>query len=137
MGSMRPLITIAILVAVGVYLYTKINEGPVPNARLLSAANQSPDGVPPLSATKGASLSTDSAAPAWPTTAPPTTSVPATTNPTASADATANKSTSNTSALASAGAKPTSPTVPPIPDLPELPPLPGAATAPSTPPQTD
>jgi LysM repeat protein len=137
MGSIRPLITIAILGAVGVYLYTKINEGPVPNARLLSAANQSPDGVPPLSATKGASLSTDSAAPAWPATAPPTASAPATANPIASADATTNKSTSNTSALASAGAKTTSPTVPPIPDLPELPPLPGATTTPSTPPQTD
>src|SRR4051812_24343983 len=98
MGSIRPLITITILGAVGVYLYTKINEGPVPNARLLSAANQATDGVPPLSATKGASLSTDSTAPAWPATAP-TVTPPAMATPLASADPAASKSTSTASGL--------------------------------------
>src|SRR5690349_13569729 len=120
MGSIRPLITIAILGAVGVYLYTKINEGPTPNARLTSAANQPPDGVPPLSATKGASLSTDSNAPAWPSTAPAI-AAPAAATPIATTDPSANKSSATTAGVASSNAKTASATVPPLPDLPELP----------------
>src|SRR4051812_37884925 len=101
MGSIRPLITITILAAVGVYLYTKINEGPMPHAGLTGATNQPHDGVPPLSATKGASLSTDSAAPAWPATAPSAAPPAATAIPVASADSGANKSSPNSPALAS------------------------------------
>src|SRR5690349_7277876 len=128
MGSIRPLITITILGAVGVYLYTKINEGPVPNARLTNAVNQPPDGVPPLAATKGASLSTDSNAPAWPSSAPTVTPAP-TTIPVARTDPPANKSTANNSGAATPNTAKTSATVPTIPDLPELPPLPNATSA--------
>jgi len=103
MGSIRPLITITILGAVGVYLYTKINEGPVPNARLTNAASQSPDGVPPLAATKGASLSTDNNAPAWPSAVPAVTPPP-TTIPVASTNPAANKSTGNNSGAATSSA---------------------------------
>src|SRR4051795_1926445 len=70
MGSIRPLVTITILVVVGAYLYVKINEGPAP-ARPGAANNlsQTPDGVPPLTGAKGASLAADSGAPAWPSSA--------------------------------------------------------------------
>ena len=48
MSSIRPLITISILIAAGVFLYTKINENP---AHLVPDANdaaQDASGVPPL-----------------------------------------------------------------------------------------
>ena len=48
MNSIRPLITISILIAAGVFLYTKINENP---AHLVPGANdaaQDASGVPPL-----------------------------------------------------------------------------------------
>src|SRR3954468_9427041 len=123
MGSIRPLVTITILVIVGAYLYVKINKGPVQQHAGNSASNQSPDGVPPLSATKGASLSTDSAAPAWPAGAPSVTP-PATSIPVATADANTTKS-SAAPRLASNADKNSSPAVPPIPELPELPAVPG------------
>ncbi len=76
MGSIRPLVTITILAVVGVYLYVKINEGPVPTPAGTNALSQSPEGVPPLTGTKGTTLAAESDAPAWPSTAtstaPPT-----------------------------------------------------------------
>ena len=67
MSSFRPLFTIAILGAVGVYLYIKINEGPAKPRGYSTAANQMQEGVPPLAATGGgATLAQDNAAPAWP-----------------------------------------------------------------------
>ena len=70
MGSIRPLVTITILLGVGVYLYMKINEGPVPTRAGANGVGQSPDGVPTITGTKGASLAAESGAPAWPSTAP-------------------------------------------------------------------
>lgn len=46
MSSIRPLVTITILVVVGVFLFTKINEGP---ARTDGGAETTADGVPALS----------------------------------------------------------------------------------------
>src|SRR3972149_6542388 len=50
MSSIRPLITITILVAVGVFLFTKINEGPVPlPAEMDDALERAPaTDIPPL-----------------------------------------------------------------------------------------
>ncbi len=122
MGSIRPLITITILAAVGAYLYVKINEGPTPSRAGANAVGQSIEGVPPLSTTSGASLAVDSAAPAWPPAALP--AVAATQAPAA-----------NTAALASA--IPTKDKekddVPAVPAIPELPPLPSLNDVPATP----
>ncbi len=114
MGSIRPLVTITILVVVGAYLYVKINEGPVPShAGAASNWSQAPDGVPPLAGTKGASLATDSSAPAWPSAA-------AQMAPPANATAIPNSATGNAPSAA-ANAKDKFPTVPAIPELPPLP----------------
>ncbi|HVT27638.1 MAG TPA: LysM peptidoglycan-binding domain-containing protein [Lacipirellulaceae bacterium] len=128
MSSIRPLVTITILVVVGAYLYVKINQGPMqPHTGANTPWSQSPDGVPPLSATKGASLAADTTAPAWPSTAapvaPPTTVPTASSNPSATSAAPATVSNSST--------KDGLPAVPPIPELPPLP-----ATAATTPPAT-
>jgi LysM repeat protein len=132
MGSIRPLITIAILGGVGVYLYIKINEGPVPHAGAANASNQSASGVPPLANTKGTSLAADSSAPAWPSTATAST-------PPSSAAAPATLSTNQAlppaSAIASnSGAtKDNMPAVPAIPELPPLPTMNDPAPAPAQP----
>ena len=109
MGSIRPLITIAILAVVGAYLYVKINEGPAPSRAAANALSQVPDGVPPLTGTKGTSLAADTAAPAWPSTAPALAASPAATTSTTPPTA--------ATALAKDG-------LPAVPAIPELPPLP-------------
>jgi LysM repeat protein len=65
MSSIRPLVTITILVVVGVFLYTKINEGPARSAAEIggAAADSSATGVPAL-ATPGSSDGTASLTPA-------------------------------------------------------------------------
>jgi LysM repeat protein len=113
MGSIRPLVTIAILGVVGVYLYIKINEGPVPTRASANAVGQSPDGVPPLTGTKGTSLAAETGAPAWPSTAPATT-------PPAPA-ATTSTPPKTGSPAATTLAKDGLPAVPAIPELPPLP----------------
>jgi LysM repeat protein len=109
MGSIRPLITIAILLVAGVYLFKKINEGPTPHA--VAAANQSA-----AANGKGTSLAADNTAPAWPSTA--TTSAPP-----ASATPPANQALPPASNMASTSgsAKDGMPSVPAIPELPPLP----------------
>ena len=66
MSSIRPLVTITILVVVGAFLYVKINEGPVapplPGADE-SAQAQTPDGVPPLATASSAQASDANTAP--------------------------------------------------------------------------
>lgn len=134
MGSIRPLVTITILVVVGAYLYVKINEGPAQtHAGATNAWNPSPEGVPPLGTTKGASLAADNAAPAWPSTTTSIASPPATTAPPAVANPFPTTANENSASSATAKlAKDGFPTVPPIP---ELPPLAGMtdATPPATP----
>jgi LysM repeat protein len=108
MGSIRPLVTITILAVVGAYLYVKINEGPVPMHAGANGVGQAPDGVPPLTGTKGStSLAADSGAPAWPSTAPATSPPPA--------------ATTSTTPAATTLAKDGLPAVPAIPELPPLP----------------
>src|SRR5262245_27847788 len=45
MGSIRPLITIAILGGAGVYLFIEINKGPAPSRAAASSASQAPEGI--------------------------------------------------------------------------------------------
>ncbi len=64
MSSIRPLITITILVVVGVFLFTKINQGP---ARLAPETDKALESAPPVDVPPLAS------APAVPTTLPQST----------------------------------------------------------------
>jgi LysM repeat protein len=122
MGSIRPLITITILVVVGAYLYVKINEGPTPHAVATNALNQ----APAATSSTGASLAADNTAPAWPSTTAATantaTVAPQTNQPLPAASATA--STSN-------AGKDNMPAVPAIPELPPLPTMNDPAPAPA------
>ena len=131
MGSIRPLVTITILVVVGAYLYVKINEGPVqPRVDKGVVLNQLPDGVPPLQATKGASLASESAAPAWPSNASTAaTPAPVSVPPAATSPNPGGTPTMGNPTVLNDVAKNNLPAVPPIPELPEFP----AATA-ATPP---
>jgi LysM repeat protein len=129
MSSIRPLVTITILVVVGAFLYVKINEGPV--APPVTGANelsmsQTSDGVPPLSTTTSVPTADASAAPLWPTTATPV--APATTGATSAsaspgADAIAPPLANVTTTTGEVAAG-TPPAVPAIPELPAV-----AATA--------
>jgi LysM repeat protein len=65
MNSIRPLITITILVVVGAYLYMKINEGPVQPAGAEEWENGSLEDVPPLEPVAAAATGQGSAAPSW------------------------------------------------------------------------
>lgn len=113
MGSIRPLITITILVVVGAYLYVKINEGPTPHA---SASNQSSAAA----TAKGTSLAADNNAPAWPSTAA-TSAPPSSAAPPATPSANQPLPPASTTASTSGTAKDGMPSVPAIPDLPPLP----------------
>ncbi|MCC7475388.1 MAG: LysM peptidoglycan-binding domain-containing protein [Pirellulales bacterium] len=152
MSSLRPLFTIAILGAIGVYLYTKINEGPHPQrGNELGTATLSAEGVPSLAATGGgATLNQDNTAPAWPTppaaTAnaqpalpPATAAINSANSSDAAAPPAANHAQGNSSQAAATGSGSGSasgsaglPEVPPIPALPQLPMAPDASAAPNT-----
>ena len=63
MNSIRPLITITVLVVVGVVLYVKINEGtPQSTPTADDGWNEPVDGVPPLAASSVAPTTSDGAA---------------------------------------------------------------------------
>jgi LysM repeat protein len=111
MNSLRPLITITILLVVGVILFVKINKGPVrPVARLVGEGESAaPAGVPPLDAAPRSEMPR-----------------PAATNPSRGAPAAANLAPAWPAPAAAAGGNPgTSPpsdaSVPTIPDLAGLP----------------
>jgi LysM repeat protein len=152
MNSIRPLITISILIAAGVFLYTKINENPahlVPEVNDV-AQNTSP-GVPPLAtapggaangpesltpspAWNGATSSPGGAAPQWPASDPSKTCpVPQLPGGTASSGP---PSTTNPATSSSTAISPDSlslPEVPKIPDLPSFPTTPEVSTSPTAP----
>lgn len=112
MSSIRPLITIAIIVAAGVFMFTKINEGPAPVPPAADQALELAPGadIPPLS-TAGA--------PAWqdpPSSAP---SSDAATPPTAP-PMTLSAENPPTTAPAEKIEVPKTADVPPIPDLPPM-----------------
>lgn len=144
MGSIRPVVTITVLLIVGAFLYSKINEGPARQAGAPGASKQLSEGVPPLNTNGGsASLAQDSAAPAWPPSNSPA--------PSAAKSPGATPADVNSGApalsLAPSGAPSTEPAkdgmpeVPPIPELPELPStatvsLPAAQPSPPLPTET-
>jgi LysM repeat protein len=77
MNSIRPLITITILVVAFAFLYVKINESPMQPAVSESGDwDQPSDGVPPLSATAGTSAEATTTAPPWPTNETPAPAAP-------------------------------------------------------------
>jgi hypothetical protein len=137
MNSIRPLITISILIAAGVFLYTKINENP---AHLVPDANDAAtSGVPPLNAPGGApngpasltpsvawnnaGSSSGSTAPQWPTQAADATkSTPA--SPPLAGGAASSDSLNTTGSPA---VTPDSLSLPEVPKIPDLPPLPSTA----------
>jgi LysM repeat protein len=136
MSSIRPLVTITILIVVGAFLYVKINEGPI--AQPVSGDNelaqaQSPDGVPPLTATPSSPAADGSAAPLWPTTVAvaPTTSSGAGQANIPETDALA-PPLSNVMTATGEVVAATTPAVPAIPELPAVPAITAATSAPAT-----
>jgi LysM repeat protein len=120
MNSIRPLITITILVVVGAYLYMKINEGPGrpaagENGKWLS---DMPEDIPPLDATAGAPPVTGDTAATWPATAPAATGALPGDNGTTSNDLGTPPPASD--AAIAAEVPVTLPAVPSIPALPEV-----------------
>lgn len=111
MSSIRPLITITILVAVGVFLFTKINEGPVPLPAEVDAALERAPAmeIPTLS------TATNSPTPSW--SDPPN-------RPTDSGSQWAEGASESTAATPPTTPPMNLPTVPAeVPSIPELPPL--------------
>jgi LysM repeat protein len=112
MSSIRPLVTITILVVAGAYLYVKINEGSLqPKTESSAAWEQTPEGVPPLATATVAPIAGDSAAPPWNASAAPAVpevgTAPAATTP-------AEPAAPTTTAQA------TAPAMPAMPEMPEL-----------------
>jgi LysM repeat protein len=142
MSSIRPLITITVLVVVGVVLYVKINEGtPRPAPSTSEEWTDSVEGVPPLAASSVAPTTSDGAAPAWPATpVAAASSVPPADVPPVNVAAT---NVADPAATVAGATPPTpvgpateiSPAVPPVPPLPEIAPTTQAeATTPVAPP---
>jgi LysM repeat protein len=78
MSSVRPLVTITILVVVGAYLYVKINQGPTrPHGASDVWKSDATEGVPPLDVAVGGQPAANDAAPPWPATGQATTVAPA------------------------------------------------------------
>jgi LysM repeat protein len=126
MSSIRPLVTITILVVVGAFLYVKINEGPVappmPGADE-SAQSQTADGVPPLATASSAQASDANNAPLWPATAAAVPPVTAATSSEGTIPATDTLAPPLAAATTEANdiAAGTPPAVPAIPELPAMP----------------
>jgi LysM repeat protein len=127
MSSIRPLVTITILVIVGVFLFTKINEGPAPVAPGMENTFESaaPPGVPPLATSAKGATNAPAAlpsAPAWSGGA------------TAENEPTPQWAGDSAEGVAQSSSVPSMPAdLPAVPPIPELPPLAPPADAPSTP----
>jgi LysM repeat protein len=122
MNSIRPLVTITILVVVGAYLYVKINEGPArPEGENDVWQSEIPEGVPPLDVTAESASAGNNAAPfAAPAIETVTTPAaidnsPATLNATPLAPATSEVSTSGGVVPGAAAALPAIPAIPELP----------------------
>jgi hypothetical protein len=126
MSSLRPLVTITILVVVGAFLYVKINEGPVappiPGGSDLTQG-ETPADVPPLATDPGAAANDATTAPLWPTTSvavPPATAATSGPSPIPPSDTLA-PPLANVTTTAHDIAPGTPPAVPAIPELPAIP----------------
>ena len=120
MSSIRPLVTIAILIAVGVYFYSKINEAPLqplPGAAEPWQNAPTADVLPLAATTNAASATTDAAAPPW------SASSPAATGTTQMAESGDGSATSSHSVTPTADVATASDTLPAVPAIPELPPV--------------
>lgn len=144
MGSFRSLATTAILLGVGYFLFTKINESP---SRVGPDADdqwqqEMPQGIPPLEAstptgqpTGSFEASGSSVAPQWSdsTPEPPSPAPPAMTDNMPGAAA----ASTTAQGVASAAAASPSATLPPMPAIPEMPDMPEMATGSSTTPPSE
>jgi LysM repeat protein len=121
MNSIRPLVTITILVVVGAYLYVKINEGPVQPEGAESWQNETLEDVPPLETVAATTSNDPNAAPAW--TGEGTPDAAAAPSQIDSAASTASALAPATSDVSTnSGAVPgVLPAVPAIPELPAVP----------------
>ena len=136
MGAIRSLATIAILAAVGAFLYVKINEAPK-KAESLAGDNwqqEAPQGIPPLqtspapSETPGGFADTgNSAPPRW---SDATDAVDAPTFPQTSPPPTFGNAPHVEQAGGGASAQGQSMTLPPMPQIPEMPELPDLSASP-------
>jgi LysM repeat protein len=120
MSSIRPLVTITILVVACAFLYVQINKGSLqPKPEASEAWNDQPEGLPPLATASVAPVTTDSAAPTWGTNATPPTATTASevpqTEPTVTTATPAEVSTATPDAAA-----PSSPAIPAMPEMPDL-----------------
>jgi hypothetical protein len=125
MSSIRPLITITILVVVGVVLYVKINEGtPPPTPSGNDAWSEPVEGVPPLAASSVAPTTSDGAAPPWtPTPVAPATGVTPPEGGTVGVGATTNPAPPSTTVTVESPSTPVGPaaaTLPAVPPIPEI-----------------
>ncbi len=131
MNSIRPLVTITILVVAGAFLYVKINEGPERQSPDASEAwqYQPLSDVPPLAAASPAASATEGAAPAGPTAAIDTAPPPMVSAVPVAASPAAPPLVENSSVGAdTAAAPPAVPAVPAMPALPEISPPPQSDT---------
>ena len=115
MSTIRPLVTIAILIGVGAFLYVKINEGtvtPPPHAGESEHHHHHDHDIPPLATTDPAPATTNSAAPSWPATA----DAPPVNDPSAAAP----PATTTVAAPSVTPPGTAAPAVPPIPEIPEI-----------------
>jgi LysM repeat protein len=117
MNTIRPLVTITILIVVGAYLYVKINEGPDRPAGATDVwHSEMPEGVPPLDAT--AATPEPNAAPPWAASGVATTAAAPMNVAAASANATGLAPDSSAGQATTGVAPGALSSVPPIPDLP-------------------
>jgi LysM repeat protein len=112
MSSIRPLVTITILVVACAFLYVQINKGSLqPKPESSEAWNDEAQGVPPLATASVAPVTTESAAPAWGTNATPPAATTA--NAASTTEPTVTTATPDTT-------MPSSPAIPAMPQMPDL-----------------
>ncbi len=120
MSSIRPLVTITILVVACAFLYVQINKGSLqPKSEASTEWEQPPDGVPPLATASVAPVTADGTAPAWGTDATPLTATPSNETAPAASALTPAAPAEVATATADAAAQP-SPAIPAMPEMPEL-----------------
>jgi LysM repeat protein len=131
MGSIRPLVTITIIIVVGVYLYVKINEGPVRPVASTAESWKSEADVPPLDSTAAAPATTGAMAPSWPANASATPTAELGSNTLGPSGVTSTQLSPPTADVATVAQ--TLPAVPAIPELPALPSTTDTSPAAATP----
>jgi LysM repeat protein len=141
MNSVRPLVTITILVVVGAYLYVKINQGPArPHAASDAWQSEATEGVPPLETAAGGQTAANEAAPPWPTAgqaAAVATPAETVSDPVVTVPAAVAASEASPNAELAPQTLPAVPTIPALPDVSTPENATGSAPTASVPPPVD